>query len=229
MTITSKEKKTVLVIAAHPDDEVLGCGGIIQRCSNNGDDCYVLILTDGSEGRYGEEGALALRENAALANKNLGTKKVFFEKLPNQALDTLPITTVIQTLESYINKLEPTVVYTHHNGDLNRDHKVCHEATLVATRPLPGQCVREVYGYNTPSSTEWMFINGEKPFIPNVFVDIAGYIEGKIEAMECYESERNLYPHPRSPEALKAHANYWGLSVGLEYAEPFILIRGIED
>ncbi len=223
------EKKQILVVAAHPDDEVLGCGGLIKRSVNAGDTCYVLILTDGGAGRFDASQIEALKQNAIQANKSLGTTEVFFESLPNQALDTLAITEVAHTIEKYIAKLRPSVIYTHHNGDLNMDHRVAFEATILAARPLPGQCVKEIYSYNVPSSTEWMCIHGEKPFIPNYFVDILNFIDLKIAALRCYKSECKTYPHPRSPEAIKAHANYWGLTTGLVYVEPFKLIRRIEE
>ena len=216
-----------LIIAAHPDDEVLGCGGLIQKY-NNTEEFYVLILTAGADTRYDKSMESVLRSNATKANDILGTKELFFENLSNQKMDTGAILDITQLIEKYINKTKPDRVYTHHIGDLNKDHQIIAEATFTATRPIVGQVVKEVYSYNVPSSTEWNFIEGEKIFVPNIFVDIKDELDVKLEAMKCYTSECRAYPHPRSPAALKAHANYWGLISGFEYAEPFKLIRKLQ-
>lgn len=215
-----------LIISAHPDDEVLGCGGLIAKKTDS-ENFYVLILTGGAVGRYEEEMEKTLKDNAIKANKILGTKEVFFEDLPNQAMETIPLIKITQIIEKYIKDLNITKVFTHHIGDLNRDHKIVAEATFTATRPVVGQSVKEVYSYNVPSSTEWNFLEGETVFIPNYFIDIKDTIEKKQEAMKCYESECREYPHPRSQEAIKAHSNYWGLTAGLEFAEPYKMIRKI--
>ena len=213
-----------LVIAAHPDDEVLGCGGIIKKLSDK-EEFYVLILTGGADTRYDKSMENVLKDNAIKANKIIGTKELFFENLPNQKMDDIPILEVTQIIEKYIAKLKPDRVFTHHIGDLNKDHQVIAEATFTATRPIVGQVVKEVYSYNVPSSTEWNFIEGEKTFIPNIFMDIKDEVDFKLKSMECYESECRDYPHPRNPKSIKVHANYWGLISGFEFAEPFKLIR----
>jgi LmbE family N-acetylglucosaminyl deacetylase len=217
-----------LIIAAHPDDEVLGCGGLIKKLFSH-EEFYVLILSGGADTRYEKSMENVLRDNAIKANQILGTKEVFFENLPNQKMDAIPILEVTQTIEKYIDKLKPSRIFTHHISDLNKDHQVIAEATFTATRPIAGQVVKEVYSYNVPSSTEWNFIEGEKVFIPNVFIDIKDELDFKLNAMKCYESECREYPHPRHPKSLKAHANYWGLVSGYEYAEPFKLIRKLGD
>ena len=130
-----------------------------------------------------------------------------------------------QTIEKYIKKLKPIRVFTQHGGDINRDHKIVYEATMTATRAIVGQIVQEVYTYNTPSSTEWNFYEGEKVFIPTVYENIGLTIDKKLEAMSLYKSQCREYPHPRSLKALRAHANYWGVNVGIQYAEPFKLMR----
>jgi LmbE family N-acetylglucosaminyl deacetylase len=170
-----------------------------------------------------------LLSHALQANALLGVKELFFESLPNRGIDTLPIIDVTQTIERYIARLRPQRVFTHHIGDINKDHQVIAEATFTATRPICGQGVKEVYSYNVPSSTEWNMIEGEKVFVPNLFIDITATVDTKIEAMCCYKSECRPYPHPRSPEALRIHANYWGVISGFEYAEPFKLIRKIGE
>ncbi|MBF0343317.1 MAG: PIG-L family deacetylase [Nitrospirae bacterium] len=216
-----------LVIAAHPDDEILGCGGTINKLSQKGVESYVLILTGGAETRYAKEMELVLKNNAIKANDLINTKEVFFENLPNQQLDTIPLLKMIETIEKYIGKIKPESVLTQHCGDLNKDHQLVYEATITAVRPLAGQVVKRLYSYFVPSSTEWNFVSEKNVFIPNVFVDISEEIETKINAMKCYESECRPYPHPRSPEAIKNYALYFGLTVGMHYVEPLRLIRDI--
>jgi len=126
-----------------------------------------------------------------------------------------------------VDRLQPEVIYTHHGGDLNVDHRVIYHAVLTATRPVQGSPVREIYAFEVASSTEWAFQRIEPTFRPNVFVDVAGTIEAKIAAMECYESEARKFPHPRSPEALRAIAIRWGSVAGCEAAEAFELIRSV--
>jgi len=213
-----------LIIAAHPDDEILGCGGFIANHAEF-EECYVLILTAGATGRYDDSMDDVLRSSALEANKVLGTKKLYFEDLPNQQLETMPIIQITQCIEKYIKKTKSTRVFTHHGGDINRDHQVVYEATMTATRALPGQTVKEVYTYNTPSSTEWNCYDGEKIFIPTVFEDITESIDKKLKAISMYKSELREYPHPRSIQTLKTHASYWGTVSGLEYAEQFKLMR----
>ncbi len=215
-----------LVIAAHPDDEVLGCGGIIKKLSKK-EDFYVLILSGGAETRYDKSMENVLRDNTVKANALLGTKDVFFEDLPNQKIDNIPILDVTQIIEKYISKLKPERIFTHHFGDLNKDHQIIAEATFTATRPIAGQVVKEVYSYNVPSSTEWNLYDDDRMFAANVFIDIKDELNSKLDAMKCYDSECRDYPHPRSLKSLEVHANYWGLISGFEYAEPFRLIRKI--
>lgn len=215
---------TNLIIAAHPDDEILGCGGIIKKLSSK-EDFFVVIMTGGADGRYSGDMEEKLRQNAKEANSLIGTKELFFESFPNQKLETIPLGNIIQAIETYIANIKPHRVFTHFANDLNKDHQILAEATFTATRPIVGQVVQEVYSYNIPSSTEWNMTDLTKMFVPNVFVDIKDEIDIKIEAMKKYPSECRPYPHPRSPEALRVHANYWGLTAGMEYVEPFKLIR----
>jgi len=217
-----------LIVAAHPDDEVLGCGGIIKKHSNE-EDFFVVVLSGGADTRYDKSMENTLKENAIKANNILGTKELFFENLPNQKMDNIPILEVTQLIEKYIRELKPNRIFTHHIGDLNKDHQIVAEATFTAARPIVGQIVKEVYSYNVPSSTEWNFIEGEKTFIPNIFIEIQGELNVKLQAMENYKSECREYPHPRSTQSLKAHANYWGIVSGFEYAEPFKLIRKLGE
>ena len=216
-----------LIIAAHPDDEVLGCGGLIAKGTRAGHEFHVLILTDGADTRYPRKMRGVLRRNAAAAGRILGSKSVVFGGLPNQKLDAIPLLRVVGTVERHIAKLRPDTVFTQSQGDLNEDHRVAYQAALTATRPIPGQCVRRLYTYFVASSTEWNQLPGSTAFVPNVFVDIARQLPKKLAAMGCYPSECRPYPHPRSLEALRAYAHYWGLASGREFAEPFFLVRDL--
>ncbi len=213
-----------LIIAAHPDDEVLGCGGMIKKYSSK-HSIYVLFLTNGCDTRYGDDMIVRLQNQARAAAKLLGAEKVFFENLPNQLLDTIPILQVTQTVEKYIEILKPEVVFSHDKGDLNRDHRVAFEATATAVRPLPGQCVQSFYTYFVPSSSDWASLSSIEPFSPNVLIPIEFELDSKMEALELYESEVRPYPHPRSLQSLKIFAQYFGTISGVLYAEPFTLIR----
>lgn len=218
----------ILVIAAHPDDEVLGCGAAIIKHAKKGDKVYVCILTDGAKTRYPKKMANQLKKEALNCSKTLGASRVIFKSLPNQLLDTVAITKVIKTIEQIIEETKPEIVYTHAKNDLNRDHKVVYEATLVATRPIPGNNVKKVLSYFVPSSSEYNDSETENQFIPNVFLNIKNEIEDKIKAASYYGTEMRLYPHPRSKEAMRVYGKYWGIRAGIEYAEPFRLIREIE-
>lgn len=217
-----------LVLAAHPDDEVLGCGGTMAKRIKEGDEVTVAILTDGAVTRYKKGMAKVLKTNAAECAKALGVSKIIFKNLPNQLLDAMPITKVIKEIEEIIEETAPDMVYTHDKGDLNRDHAVVYEATLVAARPLPGCKIKGLFTYFVPSSSEYNDVDEKSVFIPNVFVDINQTIDKKIKAFMYYKSEARPYPHPRSPEALRVYAKRWGIQAGVEYAEAFRLIRGIE-
>lgn len=222
---------TVLIIAAHPDDEVLGCGGSAARFAREGHDIHIAILGEGATARFpgrdqADRGSVELlqRRSQEVADL-LGSKERILRGLPDNRLDTLPLLDVVKIIEEIIDRLKPEVVYTHHAGDLNIDHTIVHRATLTATRPLPGSSVREIYAYEVPSSTDWAFQQLTPSFHPNVFVDISNTLAAKIEAMKLYETETNPFPHPRSADAIKAAAHRWGSVVGCEAAEAFQLIR----
>lgn len=222
-----------LIIAAHPDDEVLGCGGTIARLANEMENVYVAILGEGITSRYNQReqaDAMALetlRNSSKRVSELLGAKELFLYDLPDNRFDTIPLLDVVKVIEELINKVKPTTIFTHHGGDLNIDHSITHRATITATRPITGNCVKQIYTYEVPSSTEWGFGQFNKVFQANVFIDISGTLEKKIEAMEIYETESRRFPHPRSPEALTALAKKWGAASGLEAAEAFELVREI--
>jgi LmbE family N-acetylglucosaminyl deacetylase len=147
--------------------------------------------------------------------------------LPDNRMDTVPLLEVVKVVEDLVKRFKPRVIYTHHPGDLNVDHGVAHRAVLTATRPMAGQVVQAIYTFEVPSSTEWAFQTLHPAFRPNVFVDISDTLEAKVSAMACYDTETRKFPHPRSPEALRAIATRWGSVAGFQAAEAFELIRSL--
>ena len=223
----------ILVIAAHPDDEVLGCGGTIAKLTAAGHNVFVAILSEGVTSRAAQREQAdtrlveQLKQQSQNVAKILGISKLYDFDLPDNRFDTLPLLDIVKLIEKVLSKTSPEIVYTHHHGDLNIDHQIVHRATLTATRPVPGQPVREVYTYEVPSSTEWSFCQNDNYFTPNVFVDITDTLATKIEALTMYDSETRSFPHPRSSEAITASARKWGSVSGLNTAEAFQLVRSI--
>ena len=219
--------KRVLVIAAHPDDEVLGLGGAIARHARQGDQVTALIVTDGVTARHNETEPQKVA--ARRACQLLGVREVYFADLADQRLDSLPLLEVIKPISDLIKELRPQIVYTHHRGDANQDHRAVFEATLVAVRPFGDNPVEQVLCYEVASSTEWAPPFADWAFLPNVFVDIGATLETKVSAIEAYretfQSEVKPFPHPRSPEAVRIYAQQRGVSVGLAAAEAFVLVR----
>ena len=224
---------SVLVVAAHPDDEILGCGGTMARLTREGHEVRIAILAEGMSSRYAHREDADPRQlqhlhaRAQQAADKVGAKEVVLCKLPDNRLDTVPLLEVVKQVEELVARFRPEVIYTHHPGDLNVDHGVVHRAVLTATRPVAGQCVKEIYAFEVPSSTEWAFQRLEPLFRPSVFVDITETLETKIEALTFYDTETRKFPHPRSAEALRAIAKRWGSVVGLPAVEAFELIRSV--
>ncbi len=223
----------VLVVAAHPDDEILGCGGTITRLVREGHEIRIAIVAEGISSRYArredadQRQLQHLHDQARQAADKVGAKELVLCKLPDNRLDTLPLLDVVKTIEELVARFRPDTIFTHHPGDLNVDHEVVYRAVLTATRPINGQCVRDIYAFEVPSSTEWAFQHLGPPFRPTVFVDIADSLETKIAALGCYDTETRKFPHPRSADALRAIATRWGSVVGLQAVEAFELVRSI--
>lgn len=217
----------VLVVAAHPDDEVLGCGATIRRLSAEGHEVTIAILGEGATSRGGarEQEVTALERQARAAASLLGARDVHFGRLPDNRFDTVALLDVVQLVEGWVRAHEPEVVLTHHGGDLNVDHQVTARAVLTATRPLPGAGVRSVMAFEVPSATEWAFSALGRTFVPSVFYDVTGSLDSKLEAMTLYQGEGRAFPHPRSPEALRAIAARWGSVCGCQAAEAFQIVR----
>jgi LmbE family N-acetylglucosaminyl deacetylase len=225
---------STLIIAAHPDDEVLGCGGTIARRSEDGEQVYIAILGEGITSRYEEREKAdqqlvdALKETSREVAELLGAKEVYSYDFPDNRFDTVPLLDVVKTIEDLIDEVQPEIVYTQHGGDLNIDHNIVYRATMTATRPMVDCPVRKVYAYEVASSTEWAFQEFSPPFRPNIFVEIEDTLGQKIEAMQMYETEARPYPHPRSAKSLRAIAQNWGRTAGLQAAEAFELVRSVE-
>lgn len=222
----------VLVVAAHPDDEVLGCGGTIARHADAGDQVQVLIVAEGATSRQEQRDRLqaddelsALVQAAQKAGSILGAAGVEILDLPDNRLDSLDRLDLIKRLEQRIDRHQPQVVYVHHAGDVNVDHRRLHEAVVTACRPTPNHPVRRLLSFEVASSSEWQPPGSGPAFQPNWFVDISGQWRRKREALVAYASEMRPWPHARSLEALEHLARWRGAQVGVEAAEAFFLLR----
>jgi len=221
--------RSVLVVAAHPDDEVLGCGGTIARHVAQGDRVHVVIAGEGAMARSAATpGSLEeLKKAARRANEILGVETLTLHDYPDNRLDSIALLDVTRFVEEHVRKNAPAIVYTHHWGDMNGDHVRLSECVLTACRPTPGQTVRKILCFEVPSSTGW---RGPRPdaFEPNWFVDISSTLEIKLAALKAYAHEMRDFPHARSLEAV-AHLAHWrGASAGIAAAEAFVLVRNLE-
>lgn len=222
--------KNVLVVAAHPDDELLGVGGTVRRLADEGKIVRAVIMAEGLTSRKAarletdRRELLELQEDAKKAAKEVGYESIDFCGLPDNRLDTEGLLDIIKIVTKYIEKYDPDTIFTHHRGDLNIDHRRTCEAVLTSCRPVGKYNVQRIYAFETPSSSEWNY-NYPDPFCPNVYYDVSNTLEAKIRGMACYRTESTVYPHPRSPEALRALAQYRGSNVGFQLAEAFMLLR----
>ena len=223
---------TVAVIAAHPDDEVLGCGGTLARMAAEGRGVHILLMGDGETSRLTDDeqvlksSLLAARNAAAeAACETMGCASVEVLGLPDNRLDGLELLDVVKYIQAFVSRHQPETVLTHHAGDVNIDHQVVHEAVIAGCRPQPHSPVKELLFFEIPSSTEWRPPGSAEPFLPNWFVDISATLAIKLEAMQVYETELRAFPHPRSLKALDALARWRGATVGAEAAEAFVLGR----
>ncbi len=219
----------VLVVAAHTDDEALGCGGTIARHVAEGDTVYAIFMADGVTSRASayQEDQLARNAAAECAKEILGIKENFYLGLPDNRMDSIPLINVVKKLEPIIEGLKPNIVYTHHHGDLNVDHHITHQAVMTTCRPVPGYSVRTIYAFEVMSSTDWSTPR-EKPFLPNTYINVTSYLEIKQAALKCYEIEMRHAPHSRSHENIEYLARHRGHNVGIHAAEAFELVRMIK-
>ncbi len=230
------KEKRILVVVAHPDDELLGLGATIHKLIQE-DNCKVrvIILGEGITSRSDErqlekwKTELAIhRQNIYNAQQAIGYESVGIYNLPDNRFDSIALLDIVKVIEKEKESFLPEVIFTHHGGDTNIDHRKTFEAVITATRPLEHEIVKTIITFETPSSTEWQAANYPNPFLPNLFFEVSEQnVQAKIRGMENYEFEKRLYPHPRSPQALEIQAKRWGVVVGKLYAEAFMLIRSI--
>lgn len=214
----------ILVVAPHPDDEVLGCGGMIAKHSSVGDEVYLCIVTKAYTPDWSQEFIDNRKSEISEANELLGIKETVFFDLPTAKLDSISQKELNDRFTRCIGEIRAEVVYIPHRGDLNKDHRVVFEACLVGTRPV-GYVVKRVLSYEILSETEWG--SSIATFSPNVYVDISVFFEKKLQAMKAYKSELKDSPHPRSLDIIDALARKRGSEIGVKYAESFELIREI--
>jgi LmbE family N-acetylglucosaminyl deacetylase len=227
-----KAHQKILIVAAHPDDEVLGCGGTVAKLSREGTEIHLLTLGEGITSRdfkrnpeKRESELKELKESTEKVADILGIKKIYFVNLPDNRFDTVALLDIVKKIEKIKNKFKSNIIFTHHKNDLNIDHRITFEAVMTASRPLKGERVKEIYSFEVPSSTEWSIVH---LFSPNVFVDIKATFNKKIKALKAYKSEIRQYPHPRSIQAVEIIARRWGTVVGKELVEALELIREIK-
>ena len=214
--------KRALVIASHPDDEILGSGGTIKKLINDGFEIVTVIV---AKGRKEEEHHI--QKFTSLANSHLGVGKVIFMQFPNLKLNTVPLHEITKEIEKLLDTYTPDIIFTHHYGDLNQDHQVTFQAVMTAARPLPGKKPIEILCFETVSSSEWTQNTQDKLFKPTYFVDISDTINDKLQALHHYDVEMRTFPHPRSYEGVQHLARVRGMTVGVEYAEAFEIIRRV--
>jgi len=222
--------RTVLVVAAHPDDEVLGCGGTLAKLAAQGTGVYVSFMSDGVTSRPADPavhaGQLEARKAAAArASAILGVKNLTFGEFPDNRMDSVALLDITRSIEVLIDRIKPDTVFTHWPGDLNIDHRRVHEAVVTACRPQTGHPVRTLLSFEVPSSTEWQVAGMAPAFFPNWFEDITATLELKLAALDAYEAELRAWPHPRSREAVLHLARWRGAMVGAQAAEAFVLGR----
>jgi len=226
------QPKKILVIASHPDDEVLGCGGTIARYADQGTRVDVAFLADGVFSRdknyHDAQDELIIRRNAAqLACDLLGVKTISFGDFPDNRMDSVDLLDVTIAVEKLIREYEPDTIFTHHGGDVNIDHQITHRAVVTACRPQNPNRVKTILCFEVASSTEWQFTGSAPSFNPNWFIDISQTWLKKKAALNCYAAEMRTWPHPRSIQAVEHLARWRGATIGVDAAEGFILGRQI--
>ena len=221
--------KKILIIAAHPDDEILGCAGTVARMINEGCTAATIILGEGKTSRDEQRDAVlrkdelqVLNNEIIAANKAIGIEQVYVYNFPDNRFDGVDLLDIVKVIEKVKNEFKPDVIFTHFYNDLNIDHQITYKAVSTAIRPMADETVKEVYCFEVLSSTEW---NYPLTFSPELFFDISNTIDIKVNAMKAYTSELREFPHPRSLEGIRLNAKTWGMKVGVPYAEAFKVIR----
>ena len=223
-----------MIVVAHPDDELLGLGATMNRLiSEFNVTTHVVILGEGITSRsdvhdrqkWANE-MIQHKQNILSAKAAIGYHSVSIHDFADNRFDTVALLNIIKVIEKEKEKFNPDVIFTHHGGDVNIDHQRTFEAVVTACRPMQHERVKMIVAFETPSGTEWRAGTDPRHFIPNFFVTVTEeQINTKIKGMEMYDFEKRVYPHPRSPEALKIQAKRWGVSIGADYAEAFCIVR----
>ena len=229
-------EQKILVVVAHPDDELLGLGGTLNHLvQDNKCQVHVVILGEGITSRSLERNTSDWvkeleehKRNISDAKKLIGYQTLSTFDLPDNRFDSTPLLDIIKIIEGEKAKFQPDIVFTHHGGDLNIDHQRTFEAVMTACRPMEDECVTTIITFETPSGTEWRASSDPRHFVPNFFVELQSkHLQAKVDAMECYAYEKRSFPHPRSSQGLRILAGYRGISVGKKYVEAFQIIRHI--
>jgi LmbE family N-acetylglucosaminyl deacetylase len=233
MNLTSKK---IMLIVAHPDDELLGLGATMHKLIHE-QECYIHVVilgegitsrADNRDTKLWEKELAKHRENIINAQAAIGYQSVSIYDFPDNRFDSVALLDIIKVIEKEKNNFKPEVIFTHHGGDVNIDHQRTFEAVITACRPMAHEQVKTIITFETPSGTEWRASTDPKHFVPNLFISVSKEnVEAKIKGMESYEFEKRPYPHPRSPQALTIQAQRWGVAVGCEFAEAFCLVRSI--
>jgi len=219
----TKDKNKILVVVAHPDDELLGLAGTLCKHRDRGDDIHILILANGEDSRAGVVDSKK-RFNQAKNVANALKAKLYLEDLPDNQLDSLPLLSIVKIIEKIVLSVNPEIIYTHHAHDLNIDHRLVCEAVLTACRPVSGSTIKQILCFETLSSTEWQ-IKDFRQFSPNYYVDVSNYLEEKKKLLKNYDDEMRPFPYPRSYEGVEILAKYRGMEIGVGAAEAFNIIR----
>jgi len=222
-------KKKILIIAPHPDDEILGCGGIMKKFACVGDEVYVLVVTRGTPKMYSDDRIDNVRREAIKAHQILGVSETRFFDFHAPELDITSNAAISIKISALLAEWQISDLYLPHRGDIHHDHGVVFNASLVAARPVGNYTVKNIYCYETLSETEWAPPFGNDAFIPNHFINIEMEMESKLEAMQCFKSQVRPFPSTRSLETIEALAKFRGATVGFKRAEAFMTIRTINN
>lgn len=217
----------VLVIAPHPDDEIIGVGGTIAKRVNNGDEVYVCVVTKGQEPMFKKEFIEQGRTECREADARLGVAETIFLDFPAVMLETVPRHELNGKISNLIQQLKPEEVFIPHRGDMQLDHRMVVDAVMVAVRPRGDFFPKRVYAYETLSETGWNIPNTVNEFIPTVYEDVSEFMDIKLKAMQVFESQLGTFPEARSIGAIEALARFRGATVNVRAAEAFCLIREI--
>jgi LmbE family N-acetylglucosaminyl deacetylase len=220
--------KKVLVVAPHHDDEVLGVGGTIAKLSSQGCEVFVCIVTKGREPHYSGEEIEITRVETKIAHDLLGVTKTVYLDLPAAELDQVPEKDIGASISSLVKQIEPEAVFIPFSGDIHFDHQKVALASLVACRPHVGFYPKNIFAYETLSETNWNAPYLVENFTPNIYVDISEFIDLKLKAIECFESQVFDFPHERSLKSIDALAKHRGCTVRKKAAEAFVAIRQVD-